>query len=145
IHDLRTNHFVDQDNKQERLMSSAPSSTSAQLSQFERAEHFKNELVTFATTGPLTEEYDLQRKLFFEGANPEDEHEAESVLDWFLFDWFDESGEGVIDYYLDAHEDLDDLDEAMLLDWVDSINSVFVIQSIGKHSVELRELDSRDA
>src|SRR5204862_5016537 len=101
--------------------------------------------VKFATEGPLKDQYNLQCKLFFEGANPEDEHEAESVLDWFLFDWFDESGEGVIDYYLDAHEDLDDLDEAMLLDWVDSINSVFEIQSIGKHSVELRELDSRDA
>jgi hypothetical protein len=125
-------------------MSSARKSTSASSSEFERAEHFKNELVKFATEGPLKDEYDLQCKLFFEGANPEDEHEAESVLDWFLFDWFDENGEGVIDYYLDAHADLDVLDEVMLIDWVDSINSVFEIRSIGKNSVELRELDSRD-
>jgi len=126
-------------------MSSATKSTSAYSTEFERAEHFKNELVKFVTTGPLKDEYDLQRKLFFEGANPEDEHEAESVLDWFLFDWFDEGGDGVIDYYLDAHPDLDEPDGEMLLDWVDSINSVFEIRSIGKFVVQLQELDSGDA
>jgi len=108
-------------------MSSATKSTSAYSTEFERAEHFKNELVKFATTGPLKDEYDVQCKLFFEGANPEDEHEAESVLDWFLFDWFDEGGDGVIDYYLDTHPDLEEPDGEMLLDWVDSINSVFEI------------------
>jgi hypothetical protein len=126
-------------------MSSATQSTSAYSTEFERAEHFKNELVKFATTGPLKDEYDLQCKLFFEGANPEDEHEAESVLDWFLFDWFDESGDGVIDYYLDTHPDLDEPDGEMLLDWIDSINSVFETRSIGKFSVQLQELDSGDA
>ena len=126
-------------------MSSATKSTSDYATEFERAEHFKNELVTFATTGPLKDEYDIQRKLFFEGANPEDEHEAESVLDWFLFDWFDENGDAVIDYYLDAHPDLDEPDGEMLLDWLDSINSVFEIRAIGKFSVELKELDSGDA
>lgn len=126
-------------------MSSATKSTSDYTTEFERAEHFKNELVTFATTGPLKDEYDVQRKLFFEGANPEDEHEAESVLDWFLFDWFDENGDSVIDYYLDAHPDLDEPDGEMLLDWLDSINSVFEIRSIGKFSVDLKELDSGDA
>jgi hypothetical protein len=125
-------------------MSSALKSTSAFSDEIEHAEHFKNELVKFATEGPLKDEYQLQCRLFFEGANPEDEHEAESVLDWFLFDWFDESGKGVIDYYLDAHPDIDHLDELLLIDWVDSINSVFEIRSIGKYSVELRELDSRD-
>lgn len=126
-------------------MSSATKSTSDYATEFERAEHFKNELMTFATTGPLKDEYGVQRKLFFEGANPEDEHEAESVLDWFLFDWFDENGDSVIDYYLDAHPDLDEPDGEMLLDWVDSINSVFEIRSIGKFSMQLQELDSGDA
>lgn len=126
-------------------MSSATKSTSAYSTEFERAEHFKNELVNFATAGPLKDEYDLQCKLFFEGANPEDEHEAESVLDWFLFDWFDEGGDGVIDYYLDTHQDVDEPDGEMLLDWLDSINSVFEIRSIGKFLVQLQELDSGDA
>lgn len=125
-------------------MSSAPKSTSGYSSDFERAEHFKNELVKFATEGPLKDEYDLQRKLFFEGANPEDEHEAESVLDWFLFDWLDENGDSVIDYYLDAHEEIAEPDGEMLLDWLDSINSVFEVRSIGKFSVQLTELDSGD-
>ncbi len=126
-------------------MSSATKSTTDYATEFERAEHFKNELVTFATTGPLRDEYDIQTKLFFEGANPEDEHEAESVLDWFLFDWFDENGDSVIDYYLDAHPDLEEPEGEMLLDWLDSINSVFEIRAIGKFSVELKELDSGDA
>ncbi len=130
---------------QEKWMSSAAKSTSAYSTEFERAEHFKSELVAFAKTGPLKDEYDLQCKLFFEGANPEDEHEAESVLDWFLFDWFDENGDGVIDYYHDTHTDLHEPDREMLLDWLDSINSVFEIRSIGKYSVQLQELDSRDA
>lgn len=125
-------------------MSSGTKSTGAYSTEFERAEHFKNELVKFATTGPLKSEYDLQRKLFFEGANPEDEHEAESVLDWFLFDWFDEGGDSVIDYYLDTHPDLDEPDGEMLLDWLDSINSVFEVRSIGKFSVQLQELDNGD-
>ena len=125
-------------------MSSAPKSTSGYSSEFERAEHFKNELVKFATEGPLKDEYDLQRKLFFEGANPEDEHEAESVLDWFLFDWLDENGDSVIDYYLDAHADIPEPDGEMLLDWLDSINSVFEVRSIGKFSMQLNELDSGD-
>lgn len=126
-------------------MSSATKSGSDYATGFERAERFKNELMMFATAGPLKDEYDVQRKLFFEGANPEDEHEAESVLDWFLFDWFDENGDSVIDYYLDAHPDLDEPDGEMLLDWLDSINSVFEIRSIGKFSLQLQELDSGDA
>jgi len=125
-------------------MSSSPKSTSGYSSGFERAEHFKNELVKFATEGPLKDEYDLQRKLFFEGANPEDEHEAESVLDWFLFDWLDENSDSVIDYYLDAHADIPEPDGEMLLDWLDSINSVFEVRSIGKFSLQLNELDSGD-
>jgi hypothetical protein len=124
-------------------MSSAPISTGVSID-FERVERFKSDLMAFATTGPLKEEYELQRKLFVEGAQPGDEHEAESVLDWFLFDWFDDEGHGVIDHFLDAETELDEPDREILLDWLDSINSVFEVRSAGKRSFRLQELDSGD-
>lgn len=124
-------------------MSSAPISTGLSID-FERVERFKSDLMAFATTGPLKEEYELQRKLFVEGAQPGDEHEAESVLDWFLFDWFDDDGYGVIDHFLDAETELDEADREILLDWLDSINSVFEVRAAGKQSFQLQELDSGD-
>ncbi|HZM89235.1 MAG TPA: hypothetical protein VFF31_22105 [Blastocatellia bacterium] len=112
---------------------------------FDRAERLKTELVEFVTKGKLRPEYELQQNLFFEAAHPDDEHEAESVLDWFLFDWFDESGEGVIARYLDSESSLDEADREILLDWQDSINSVFEIRSSAKNSLQLSELDSGDS
>jgi hypothetical protein len=124
-------------------MSSVLRSTFA--AQFDRAERLKKTLVRFATQGELQQEYELQRKLFFEAAEPDDEHEAESVLDWFLFDWFDEAGEGVIARYLDAEPALEEADREILLDWQDSINSVFEIRSVGKNVLELADLESGDS
>jgi hypothetical protein len=124
-------------------MSSASRSTNRPIG-FDRAERLKEDLVEFVTKGPLKDEYELQRKLFFEAAQPDDEHEAESVLDWFLFDWFNEEGHGAIDHYMDTEPALDEADRDVLLDWLDSINSVFEIRSVAKHSVHLGELDSGD-
>src|SRR5713226_3352713 len=123
-------------------MSSA--STLSSSIPFSRAESLKKELVKFATTGPLRDEYKLQRRLFFEAAQPDDEHEAESVLDWFLFDWFNEEGDGVIAHYMDTELALDEADREVLLDWLDSINSVFEIRSLSKASLQLLDLDSGD-
>lgn len=106
-----------------------------------RAEHLKHELMKFATTGALKDEYDRQHKLLFELASEVDEREVESMLDWFLFDWFDPNGEGVIDYFLNAHQDLNKEDQEILLDWQDSIDSVFEIRSLNKNSLRLKELD----
>ncbi len=111
---------------------------------FDRAERLKIELVEFATMGELKDEYDRQHKLFFEAAQPDDEHENESVLDWFMFDWFDEDGEGAIVRFLDTHPGLEEADRQILLDWLDSINSVFEIRSATRNSLQLRELDSGD-
>jgi hypothetical protein len=109
---------------------------------FQRVEQFKKDLVAFATDGPLRQEYELQRALFVQAAQPGEEHEAESVLDWFLFDWFDDQGHGVIDHFLDAKTELEEADREILLDWLDSINSVFEVRSAGKRSFKLAELDS---
>ncbi|HEX8090817.1 MAG TPA: hypothetical protein VF762_18300 [Blastocatellia bacterium] len=121
-------------------MSSASQSTNARI-ELERAERLKHQLVEFATSGILKDEYQRQHQLFFELSTPADENEAESVLDWFLFDWFDEQGEGVIDYFLESHADLSEEDQDTLLDWQDSINSVFEIRSVHKNAISLEELD----
>src|ERR1051325_6863485 len=125
---------------QEGVMSSASQSTDATID-LGRAERLKHELVEFATSGMLKDEYERQHQLFFELSTPADEHEAESVLDWFLFDWFDERGEGVIDYFLESRADLSEEDQDILLDWEDSVNSVFEIRSVSKNSIRLKELD----
>ncbi len=124
-------------------MSSVSRSTSADL-QFDRADRLKIELVEFVTKGALRKEYEVEHKLFFEAAGPDDENDSESVLDWFLFDWFDEAGESVITRYLDTGLVLDEADREILLDWQDSINSVFEIRSISKNSLRLKELESAD-
>lgn len=124
-------------------MSSVPRSPVSAL-QFNRVERLKSDLVQFATQGPLKDEYEIQRKLFFEAAQPEDEHDSESVLDWFLFDWYDEDGDSVIVRYLDRAPDLDEAERSILIDWQDSINSVFEVGTAGKGSVQLRDLDSGD-
>ncbi|HVF90119.1 MAG TPA: hypothetical protein VNH22_08620 [Blastocatellia bacterium] len=109
-----------------------------------RAEELKNELVEFATAGPLKKEYERQHELFFELSDQTDEHEEESVLDWFLFDWFDENGESTISLFLNSREDLSEQDQQVLLDWEDSINSVFEIRSLNKNSLKLSDLDNGD-
>jgi hypothetical protein len=124
-------------------MTSASQSTDAPA-ELKRAERLKHELIEFATSGILKDEYKRQHQLFFELSTPTDEHEAESVLDWFLFDWFDEQGEGVIDYFLESHADLSEEDQDTLLDWEDSVNSVFEIRSVSKNSIRLKELDGGD-
>ena len=106
-----------------------------------RAEYLKHELMKFATTGALKDEYDRQHKLLFEIATEVDEREVESMLDWFLFDWFDLNGEGAIDYFLDSHPDLSQTDKDILLDWQDSIDSVFEIRSLDKNTMRLKELN----
>lgn len=112
--------------------------------QFNRVEQLKNDLVQFATKGPLKDEYEIQRKLFFEAAQPQDEHDSESVLDWFLFDWYDEDGDSVILRYLDREPNLAEAEREILIDWQDSINSVFEVGTAGKGSVQLRDLESGD-
>jgi len=124
-------------------MSSASGSASSVL-QFDRAERLKIELIEFATSGELKDEYERQHKLFYEAAQPDDHHENESVLDWFLFDWFDHDGEGAIVRYLDTRTALDEADREILLDWLDSINSVFEVRSVAKNSLQLKDLESGD-
>ena len=123
---------------------SSPSRSTNLPSDLARADRLKRELSEFATAGALKDEYARQQKLFFESSAPVDEAEQESLLDWFLFDWFDENGEGVVDHFLVSRPGLDAKDRPILLDWKDSINSVFEIRVLGKNTLTLRELDTKD-
>ncbi len=109
-----------------------------------QAEELRREIATFAFEGPLKGEFERQQGLFFEMAAPADEHEAESVRDWFMFEWFDDNGEGVIEHYLLSDLDMPPERQAILLDWQDSIQSVFEIRSLTKNAVRLKDLDSGD-
>jgi hypothetical protein len=108
------------------------------------AEELKRELSEFVTSGPLKQEYEDQLKLFFSFSDQEDERETDSVLDYFLFDWVDENGDGAIEHFLASRPDLSEDDQETLVDWTDSVNTVFEIKSLGKNSLQLRELDTGD-
>jgi hypothetical protein len=111
----------------------------------DRAERLKRELLEFATRGPLRNDYQLHQDLFVKTSAPLDEQETESVLDWFVFDWLDHKGEGVIEHFLTHRSsELSEKDVEILLDWANSINSVFEIRGLGRESLKLRELDSKD-
>jgi hypothetical protein len=118
------------------------SKESAASERLQRAEELKGELIAFATTGHLKEDYEQQRELFFELGEPEGEHESQSLLEWFLYDWVDDYGEGVIDHFVDSRDDLSEEDETMLLEWMASLNSVFEIKSVKNGCVSLQDLDS---
>ena len=122
-------------------MSSTSRSATVDL---KRAEKLKRELSEFVTDGPLKQEYEDQLKLFFSFSDQQDEGETDSVLDYFLFEWVDENGDGVIEHFLASRTDLDEDDEEVLVDWTDSVNTVFEIRSMGKNSLRLREMDTGD-
>lgn len=108
------------------------------------AENLKRELSDFVTGGPLKQEYEEQLKLFFSFSDKEDEGETDSVLDYFLFDWVDENGDGAIEHFLASRPDLSEDDLETLVDWTDSVNTVFEIKSLGENSLLLREMDTGD-
>ncbi|HXG63844.1 MAG TPA: hypothetical protein VNO70_01985, partial [Blastocatellia bacterium] len=110
----------------------------------QRAIRLKDQLRAFATQGALKDIYDrhYHDSKLFEALDPADESESQSVLDWFLYDWFDERGKGVIDYFLEARDDLSARDREILGEWQDSIYSVFEIRSLADRSLRLRDLDN---
>ncbi len=114
------------------------------LTDLQRADRLKGEIADFATAGPLSQEYERHQKLIFGLSHPQGENEEESVLDWFLFEWFDDNGEGVIEHFLTSKDDIDEKDRDILVEWEDSINSIFEIRSLDKNALRLRDLESHD-
>jgi hypothetical protein len=121
-------------------MKPAAQSTGSAVS-YERAEWLKQQLRDFATAGPLGKRFDQLRKLLPETA---DSHETEALLDYFLFDWFDENGQAAINHFLSSSDHITESDRKILLDWTDSLASVFEIKSADKNSLSLLDLDSEE-
>jgi len=111
---------------------SAPSSSALRL---------KQTLVEFATSGELGIEFARRKKstLRFKGAL--DDFEEELILDWFIFDWMDENGAGVIDRFLASHDSLVDEEQRMVVDWGSSTHNIFEICECGDDRLVLRDVD----
>ncbi len=114
------------------------------LVDLERAEQLKHRLKEFVVNGALQSEFREHCELFEELSGEISEDEVESVLDSFIFDWFDDGGESAIEHFLSSNPDLTHEEKVTLLDWNDSLNSVFQIKTIGDHTLKLRDLDSNE-
>ncbi|MCI0490659.1 MAG: hypothetical protein L0229_29045 [Blastocatellia bacterium] len=123
---------------------SSPSQSTRLTNELGRAARLKHELAAFATKGQLKEAYEWHQQMAFSLSKPVSEREEESVLDWFLFEWMDDSGGSAIEHFLEAHPDLSDEDQNILIEWEDSFNGIFEIRSLGKNSLRLRELETGD-
>lgn len=110
----------------------------------DRAEYLKEQLREFATRGPLKEYYQQHHRLFASPTEEADEIEIESALDSFLFDWIDDYSASVIDYFLESAGGLSQQEQLTLVEWKDSVNSIFEIRYSGKNSLRLRDLDDED-
>jgi hypothetical protein len=110
----------------------------------ERAEWLKQQLKNFAVKGPLQSRFDHLCKLLPDLSESTEKHKAEGVLDYFLFEWFDENGEPVIEHFLSKNDRLTEADRLVLVDWLDSYNSVFEIKSLGRNSLRLIDLDTSE-
>jgi hypothetical protein len=104
------------------------------------AEKLKGQLKQFITDSACKQDYEL----FFGPFDQAGENKAEVAIDWFIYEWFDENGEGVIDRFLGSNQSLSEREREILIAWQDSINSVFEICSLGKYSMRLKEIDSGD-
>jgi hypothetical protein len=106
------------------------------------ADRLRNQLVEFVTTGPLHGEFEQQRTLYFNEFDKPDDNDWEGVLDWFIFEWFDDGGASVIDHFLSANPRLTQDEQDILNEWQDTLNSVFQVRAISKDSLRLKDLDS---
>jgi len=105
------------------------------------AQRLKQALVDFATSGELGVEFARQKKstLRFKGAL--DDFEERLILDWFIFDWVDENGSGVIDRFLASKKPLNPEEQQMVVDWGSSIHNIFEICECNNDRLVLRDVD----
>src|SRR5262245_39724184 len=105
------------------------------------AQQLKQALVDFATSGELGVEFARQKQstLRFKGAL--DDFEELLILDWFIFDWMDESGSGVIDRFLGSNKPLDGEEQQMIVDWGSSIHNIFEICDVNNDRLILKDVD----
>jgi len=105
------------------------------------AQRLKQALVDFATSGELGVEFARQKQstLKFKGAL--DDFEELLILDWFIFDWMDEDGGGVIDRFLASRKPLNNEEQQMVVDWGSSIHNIFEICDVNSDRLILKDVD----
>src|SRR5262245_28843267 len=123
-------------------MSSASQSSGTPID-LGRAAALKQQLSEFVTKGALRPRYEQHQKLFLELCESADEGDQNSILDWFLFEWLDERGEGAIDHFLRSGQ-ITGGDSQVVKEWEDSLQSVFEIVSNRRDRIEMRDLDGGD-
>ena len=105
------------------------------------AQKLKQALVDFATSGEVGVEFARQKQSILKFKGALDDFEEMLILDWFIFDWMDDSGRGVIDRFLVSHKSLDNEQHQMIVDWGSSIHNIFEIIEAGDDRLILKELD----
>ena len=91
------------------------------------AQKLKQALVDFATSGEVGVEFARQKQSILKFKGALDDFEEMLILDWFIFDWMDDSGRGVIDRFLVSLKSLDNEQQQMIVDWGSSIHNIFEI------------------
>src|SRR5215472_15581323 len=107
------------------------------------AQKLKQALVDFATSGEVGLEFARQKQstLKFKGAL--DDFQEMLILDWFIFDWMDESGRGVVDQFLASRQSMTEQERQMVVDWGSTIHNIFEICEVSRDCLTLREVDDR--
>lgn len=104
-----------------------------------RAAELLAALVEFVISGPLRDAYREEKEKCSEMVGQVD---PGALLDWFLFEWVDDGGLGAIDHFLRFRADIDPDDRQMMLDWKDSIEGIFEVESLRGRSIRVRDLDA---
>jgi hypothetical protein len=107
------------------------------------AQKLKQALVDFATSGDLGVEFARQKKSNFRFKSALDDFQEMLILDWFIFDWMDESGRGVIDQFLASRQSMTEQERQMVVDWGSTIHNIFEICEVSRDCLTLREVDDR--
>jgi hypothetical protein len=107
------------------------------------AQKLKQALVDFATSGELGAEFARQKKSTLRFKTALDDFEELLILDWFIFDWMDEGGSGVIDRFLASRQSLSETERQMIVDWGSTVHNIFEICEVSRDCLILREVDER--
>ncbi|HQR38027.1 MAG TPA: hypothetical protein PLF26_06450 [Blastocatellia bacterium] len=103
----------------------------------ERAIQLKQRLIDFVLKGPVREAFDEQWEL--DGIDSENPSDAIDFVDWFIFDWRNEEGLGVVEQFIEATPELDGTDRVMAESWIEAIDDLFRVQGIFPDGFELTD------
>ncbi|HKV38024.1 MAG TPA: hypothetical protein VJX67_02335 [Blastocatellia bacterium] len=99
----------------------------------EGATRLQRDLMAFVRSGEIGNQYLGPYKLLFESPDLHPERcealASSAVLDWFVFDWLDAKGTGVIDRFMSSRPSLTSAYNEILTDWKEmSVASIFEVR-----------------